>query len=279
MGIFKSRFWHSFVAAALPALILACAAGDEQSPIGRNDAFQPPPLAIYVAVDEPSDDTQGVDAPQPSHEGGSVRIGLCGALPAIGSEVTGYASYVYVLTGAISDVKTPGYAATIARYRHLFRAVGQATGPVPAASATAADHMFYLPGKGFATSEATDRDTMGDRPLASQWIAHVSALVGNQSPAARKMRTRPGPFLIAAAQPISRMKGDGEILFFADLSDVPQGAMTDIVHAFHMKMERLQEGGRVRFAYLRLRLLNLIPNADDNLMMIRVGQAGKGAAD
>ena len=89
-----------------------------------------------------------------------------------------------------------------------------------------------------------------------------------------RLARREGPFLVTTPEPLEDMESKRWVMLYADLSTTNAAAMEEIVAAYKQKVEK---GIREieRFRSLRLALLDLILDADDNIKIVQEAVAGE----
>ena len=89
-----------------------------------------------------------------------------------------------------------------------------------------------------------------------------------------RLATGEGPFLISTPEPVGEIEKERIVLLYAELSSANPAAMDEIVGAYK---RRVGKGIRAieRFRSLRLALLDLILDADDNIKIVRTALASE----
>lgn len=190
-----------------------------------------------------------------------------------GGEVVGYGMYTYVLFGLRVDRLTSINYQIIKRYENLLDAITRSTPTVDEArTAMKKSNIFYLPSN---VPDVSDGFYFGyyNSSLAMSYISRLANMIKDDIRLVERFTNRPGPFLISTLHPLGVITEDEFPLLYADLSVSNPAAMNEIVSAYKRQIRTETIDGLERFHPLRLRLLNLILNADDDLKIVRVEAA------
>ena len=254
-----------FLAIALCLLVGACANGDQKSSI-------PPPSPVVEAPPLPE-----MEPPPVRGNGGTLpRQHLWDQLLQMDAEAPGYGMYTYVLFGRRLDMRTGLDQEALQRYQQLLTAiVGSTLSSADAGELTAAEkqttNLLYIPGtvRGSVPSLENYNAALAMRYLAE--LARISRADNQQ--VAERLATRPGPFLVSTLKPVGAIDSRQTTLLYADLSTTNPAAMEEIVAAYKLRVSRSSLDEVETFAPLRLALLNLVLNTDDNIKLVKAALA------
>ena len=190
------------------------------------------------------------------------------------SEDTGYGMYTYVLFGR--KLKPMGRLGSEAleRYERLLEAIGGSTLSVSEGGQVdkAGTNVFMIP----LTAEVAEPTRNSyNGVLSLRYISLLSAMVRDVSPGlSTRLASGEGPFLISTPEPVGEIEKERIVLLYAELSSANPAAMDEIVGAYK---RRVGKGIRAieRFRSLRLALLDLILDADDNIKIVRTALASE----
>ncbi|MDO3378273.1 hypothetical protein [Geoalkalibacter halelectricus] len=190
-------------------------------------------------------------------------------------EVEGFGMYTYVLFPRRVD--QPGLAPEVQeRYAKLLEAIAGVTLGLPEfGDLTPRDkqetNLLYVP----ALASGAELSLANyNAPLALHYLANIARLCRTNNPRlAARLDERPGPFLISLLQPVGQVGGESVTLLYADLSTTNPAALPAVVTAYKTRLTRAPLADMERFTTLRLALLNLILNADNNLRLVSVALA------
>ena len=102
----------------------------------------------------------------------------------------------------------------------------------------------------------------------------LSKMIKHDNPNLADLLTdRPGPFLISTLMPIGEIGKDQTDLLYTDLSTTNPAAMAEIVAAYKRRISSKSVNKVEHFWPLRLALLNIVLNADDNVKLVKVALA------
>ena len=264
-----ANLWNLLLVLLMSVLLGACGAGERaEAPNELEPVELPPPVSV-----EPE--------PQPRPEPG-MRDGEPGVsrhawdfLTRMDGEDEGFGMYTYVLFARRVD--HAGLAADVEeRYEKVLAAIAGTTLNLPELGELEprekrTTNLLYVP------ALAPGREpTLANynSPLALRYLAEIGRMCRERSPEiAERFDRRPGPFLISLAQPVGEVGTEDVNLLYADLSTTNPVAMRDVVTAYKARLARDAVNEDEKFTSLRLSLLNLILNADDNLRLVKVAMA------
>jgi hypothetical protein len=194
-------------------------------------------------------------------------------LTRMNAEQNGYAMYTYVLFGRRLDIPGGIQAATRQRYESLLDAIVGSTLKQSEARNLPREETndFYIPS--FAAGEKPSLANY-DVSLSLRYLAAIGILLSSENPRlAERLTTEPGPFLVSTLKPIGQIRTEKAPLLYADLSSTNDAAMPEIIAAYKTRLAQTTVSGMERFAPLRLALLNLILDTDQNLRLVKVAVA------
>lgn len=189
------------------------------------------------------------------------------------SEKADFAMYTYVLFGRRLDIQASIESGTRERYQSLLDAIVVST---PRTSDTdelpkEETNIFYIPALA-AGKEPSLKNY--DTILAMRYVRMLSILVKNNNPKlSARLTTNPGPFLISTLMPIGEIGTDQTDLLYTDLSTTNPAAMAEIVAAYKQRITGSSVNRVESFWPLRLALLNIVLNADDNVKLVKAAMA------
>ena len=228
-------------------------------------------LAILACAQQPgakppSGTRQGVNGAPPSWHAWEL-------LTEMDSEKADFALYTYVLFGRRLDIQASIESDTRERYQSLLDAIVVST---PRTSETdelpkEETNIFYIPAVA-AGKEPSLKNY--DTILAMRYVRMLSILVKNDNPKLSAcLTTNPGPFLISTLMPIGEIGTDQTDLLYTDLSTTNPAAMAEIVAAYKQRVTSSSVNRVESFWPLRLALLNIVLNADDNVKLVKAALA------
>jgi hypothetical protein len=190
-----------------------------------------------------------------------------------GAEKTGYAMYTYVLFGRRLDNITTLNSEILNRYQNLLEAIIASTPSAIEAREWPKElsNIFYIPGiKAYIGSFSLLNNY--NSSLAMSYIVALSKVI-EDSELQQRITMRPGPFLISMLYPLKQLNNNGVVMLYADLSESNPAAIKEIVNTYKRHIINRTIDEVERFNPLRLAILNLILNVDDNLKIVKVALA------
>ena len=190
-------------------------------------------------------------------------------------EESGFGMYTYVLFARRADQS--GLPPEVAqRYEQILQAIAGTTLNLPELGDMTPQekeetNLLYVPGlaleKGLTPANYNST-------LALRYLAELGRLFRVPHPQlAERLEGQPGPFLISLLQPVGQIGSEPVPMLYADLSTTNPAAMGEVVAAYKVRIVGDGMSTDARFASLRLKLLNLILDADDNLRLVKVALA------
>ncbi len=204
-------------------------------------------------------------------DGDVPRQHLWALLTEMDGEEQGYGMYTYVLFNRRLDVPDIDEE-TLSRYRSLLKALAGSTLGKKEAGELSREEMgdtnlFYVPSVVEGKKPSIE---IYNTVLSMRYLMMGSRLVRDDNPeVADRLTTRPGPFLLSSLKPMGKIGSSHTPLLYADLSITNSAAMPEVVSAYKRRISRSEVGETERFAPVRLALLNLVLNADDNVRVVR----------
>lgn len=270
---------------ALGLFLLLSGCGNKVQTSSRPAPPPPPPVVAAPSVEAPRVEREeaavgeetATGAREPTRGRGDAppRQHLWDVLLQMDDEAPGYGMYTYVLFGRRLDLSSLDQE-TLQRYQQLLDAiVGSTLSSGEAGDLTAAEkqatNLLYIPGtvRGSAPSLANYNSALAMRYLVE--LGRVSR-ADNQE-VAERLATRPGPFLVSVLKPVGTIDSRQTTLLYADLSTTNPAAMEEIVAAYKLRVSRNSLDEVQQFAPLRLALLNLVLNTDDNIKLVKAALA------
>ncbi len=190
------------------------------------------------------------------------------------SEEPGFGMYTYVLFGRKLKPGARLGGETMKRYERLLQAIHFST--LSVAESEEFDkteaNVFLIPSK--AEVEEPTRHNYST-VISLRYLSLSGVMVKETAPElANHLTTGEGPFLLSTLVPLAEVTKENVVLLFADLSTNNSSAMDEIVAAYK---SRISKGvNKVeRFRSLRLALLNVILNVDDNVKFVKSALAGE----
>ncbi len=252
---------------AVLILLLASACQVERAETPREPpAAERPPVS---AAPEPS--------PRPTRgEEPAVSRHAWDFLTDMDGEKEGFGMYTYVLFSR--NVDRPGLASEVEeRYKKILAAIAGTTLNLPELGELETrekktTNILYIP----AVAPGRELNLANyDSRLSLRYLSEIARLCREESPEiSERLESRPGPFLISLLQPVGQIGEESVNLLYADLSTTNPAAMREVVAAYKGHLVRGSVDKKERFTSLRLTLLNLILNADDNVHLIKIALAG-----
>lgn len=190
------------------------------------------------------------------------------------AEERGFGMYTYVLFGRRLKPLGRLKPETLARYEKLLQAIHLSTLSVTEVDTynKAETNILLIP----LTVEAKEPNRNNYNIVVS--LRYLSIFSSKIRAAASKVSERlarlEGPFLISTLQPFEDLESKPMVMLYADLSNTNPAAMEEIVAAYK---KRVEKGVRQieRFRSLRLALLDLILDAEDNIKIVQTAVAGE----
>jgi len=208
-------------------------------------------------------------------------IHLNSLLESFGGEEEGYGIYTYVLFGRKiidHEIFKQNNGQSYKRYETLLEVLVRSTMNFPSnyySNNTPKDkiNIIYIPvKKNYSREKPYIRHYNSE--LSMKYLSHISTFIKKNPTILNRFSISPGPFLISTIRPLSKIRIGAEPMLFVDLSTTNPAAMNEIVAAYKLKIENLTlekpEEKIIVFKSLRLSLLNLVLNADDNIKLIKV---------
>jgi len=228
-------------------------------------------LFLFACAHQP-----GSQAPPGTRGGGNgtpPSLHAWDLLTEMDSEKDGFAMYTYVLLGRRLDFPASIDSATKERYKSLLNTIVVSTlrtseiGKLPEEET----NLFYIPA--IAAGKKPSLNNY-NAVLAMRYIIMLSKMVKYENPKLADLLTdRPGPFLISTLMPIGKIGKDQTDLLYTDLSTTNPAAMAEIVAAYKRRISSKSVNKVEHFWPLRLALLNIVLNADDNVKLVKVAMA------
>jgi hypothetical protein len=186
-----------------------------------------------------------------------------------------YGLYTYVLFGETVNNPDDLDVETLERYQSLLNAIKTSTPTSQEAKEWKKElsNIFYIPSVGAA--EARFGNLFTDHPLrtynssiAMSYLVGLSELLDDPD-LQQRITTNPGPFLISTLQPLSKLRGTSAVMLYVDLSGTNPGSMREIVSAYKSYVTTKTIDEVEEFSSLRLTLLDLVLNPNDNLKLVK----------
>ena len=214
----------------------------------------------------PSGTRQGVKGTPPSWHAWEL-------LTEMDSEKADFALYTYVLFGRRLDVQARIESDTRERYQSLLDAIVVSTPKTSEIDEIPKEetNIFYIPALA-AGKEPSLKNY--DAVLAMRYVRMLSILVKKDNPELSvRLTTHPGPFLISTLMPVGKIGNDQTDLLYTDLSTTNPAAMAEIVSAYKQRITSSSVNRVESFWPLRLALLSIVLNADDNVKLVKAALA------
>ena len=228
-------------------------------------------LAIFTCVPQP-----GTKHPAGTRQGGNgtpPRLHVWELLTEMDSEEADFAMYTYVLFGRRLDIQAGIERDTKERYQSLLNAIVVSTLRTSEIDTLPREetNIFYIPAVAAGKEPSLNNyNTI----LAMRYVRMLSILVKNNNPKlSARLTTNPGPFLISTLMPIGEIGTDQTDLLYTDLSTTNPAAMAEIVAAYKQRITSSSVNRVESFWPLRLALLNIVLNADDNVKLVKAAMA------
>ncbi len=191
-------------------------------------------------------------------------------------EARGYGMYTYVLFNRQLDLRASLDPEILQRYQKLLNVIVATTlsstdvGEIDAAEKQLTN-LFMIPGTVRGKLPSLDNY---NAVLAMRYLDEIGKLTRADNPeVADRLMSRPGPFLVSTLKPVSEIDDRQTTLLYIDLSATNPAAMTEIVAAYKLRLSQNPLNEAEHFAPLRLALLNLVLNADDNITLVKAALA------
>lgn len=196
-------------------------------------------------------------------------------LTRVDGEPADYGLYTYALFGyRVGAGSAPLPDGVRQRYAALLAAIAGSTaaaGDLEAAKIPRIEiNLFCLPVSSAARPLNLENYSSD---LAFKYRAIASRGVAADKSFFKKLSTGPGPFLISSLVPLNRQRTPGPMLF-ANLAGHNPAAMREVIAAYKRRIHQGLDDRAERFHPLRLALLSLILDADDNVKFVKDAVAG-----
>ena len=258
-------------------LLWACGGGEKAAPTSPPaplpEPRPEPPAPVVVPPPRPPvpevPATRGPEEPLPQRHNWAPLLNM-------DEETPGYGMYTYVLFNRRLDTPARLTPETLSRYEELLNALAASTLSTEevgelGSEAKRLTNLFYIP-----ATHATNRPTLDNynAVLAMRYLDEFKKMTHADNPqVAERLLTNPGPFLISTLKPAGEIDNRQSTLLYADLSTTNPAAMDEIVAAYKLRLGRDRVSETEKFAPLKLALLNLILNADDNIKLVKAAMA------
>lgn len=190
------------------------------------------------------------------------------------SEEKGYGMYTYVLFGRKLKRGANISATTLERYERLLQAIHLSTLSKPESGDIEKEetNIFLIP----TVAETEEPSRHNYNSIVSLRYLSLSGSLTRKSDSglADKLIAGEGPFLISTPQPLGEMQKTEVELLYADLSSTNPAAMDEIVGAYKQRIGKDVQTIE-RFKSLRLAVLDLILDVDDNIKIVQTAFAGE----
>lgn len=190
-----------------------------------------------------------------------------------GCEKKGYGMYTYVLFGRRVDNLASVSPEIAKRYENLLYAIISSTPTTREARhlMKGRSNIFYIPSKvNLGAGKFSLKDY--NSSLAMSYIARLADMIKNNTKLVERFDTRPGPFLISVRYRLGKIS-KGNFMLYADLSECHQAAIEEIVVAYKNHITTEGVNTIEEFDSLRLKILNFILFADEDLKVVRAEAA------
>ena len=204
-----------------------------------------------------------------------------------GKHFAGYGMYTYVLFGR--DPTAPNLdQAIVARYEKTLKAILEQSTPEsvrpPAASVKGNINLFCIPANELYLSRlALDRGAYGYQ-LSQDYLDDFRLLLRQDKVILPALVSNAGPFLIATLKPLGdivamdnrrvQIKEPGAPLLLVDLTHTHERVIGEMVDAFKRQTVDKEMKQSERFKSLRVALINLLLEADDQVTPVKQAVAG-----
>ena len=184
-----------------------------------------------------------------------------------GDELANAGMCTYVLLGKQVDKQSD--PETYRLYERFLNELSATTGEYNAADLQDLDHynVFHVP---------TKQDASADDPLIDQYNYALSkrylnkfAQAMNYPPAATKLQSGAGPFLITTMKPLPITSTDVYVLY-ADLSGLHPTAISELLRAYKARVTTRRVTKNEAFGPISIHVLSGILNAEDDLAIAKV---------
>ena len=206
---------------------------------------------------------------------GGVERHLWKSLTDMHAEEKGYGMYTYVLFGRRLKSARGINAGTLARYESLLQAIYISTLSADEVKnhEKASTNILLIP---VASEVGEPNRNNYNIQVSLKYLSFFSSRIKATAPKVsdRLSEKRAGPFLITTMQPIEDLDNNRLTMLYADLSTTNPAAMEEIVSAYKQKVEK-GIGQIDSFRSLRLAILDLILDADDNIKIVQTAIAGQ----
>ena len=223
-------------------------------------------LALLACAQPPSGTRQGGNGTPP-------RLHAWELLTEMDSEKADFALYTYVLFGRRLDSQARIESDTRERYQSLLDAIVASTLRTSEIDKLPKEetNIFYIPA--IAAGKKPSLNNY-NAILSMRYVRIFGQLVKNNNPdLSARLTTNPGPFLISTLMPIGEIGTDQTDLLYTDLSTTNPAAMAEIVSAYKQRITSSSVNRVENFWPLRLALLNIVLNADDNVKLVKAALA------
>lgn len=193
-----------------------------------------------------------------------------------------YGMYTYVLFG-----RAPTSLDDQKRYDATLAAVLQSPSEsaLPSSMQTrGATNLFCLPANQNFVSESKFNLKTYDYQIAQQYLIDFRFLLAGDKAILQRLVKDAGPFLIATLRPLGSIvkTAGGQMkiadakapILFIDLTQTHEKVIAEMVDAFKLEVIDTKMDRRQRFWSLRVALINLLKNADDQVTPVRQAVAG-----
>jgi hypothetical protein len=185
-------------------------------------------------------------------------------------EHQGYGMYTYVLFGNRVGEDAPTLAREVVqRYVSLLEAIESSISSAAALEEAKVPeqriNVFCIPSK-LAYRRPTLDNYNSDLALTYRSVA-MGGFISNEK-FLRRLSTAPGPFLISTLHPLNQIRRP-EPMLLADLSAHNPKAMREVVAMYKERLDFFVPEYVELFEPLRLELLTLILDADENVTLVR----------
>ena len=290
----KQRLNHIFriFFIILSFVVIASCGHSDKSPIDEfEDEIMTPPTEIYIEMDGGEaegdgffsedggeDETwMGVDESDGFGSESQAQYGPLShtwdLLTSLNTEKTGYGMYTYVLFGRRLEQRGLIDSTTLERYNNILSAIHVATTPKNVSESMPKEtNIFYIPAKKHGEVKAVSLSGYNST-LSMKFISNLAKLIRNNRALVLRFTSRPGPFLISTFDPAGKITSQDAPFLYADLSETNPDAMKEVIKAYKLRISGEQINEVTKFSFFRLKLLNFILNADDNLTIVKAALA------
>lgn len=194
-------------------------------------------------------------------------------LPKMDSEEPGYAMYTYVLFARRHNYLQGVNPQTKERYESLLGAIAGTTMKAEKTTQFPKEetNLFCIPAVFMGKKPSLPNYNVD---IAMRYLSMLGKMLKEDNyELADRLMTQPGPFLISTLKPINVINEMKTPLLYTDLSGTNPAAMGEVVAAYKRRVTGRALTDVENFYPLRLALLNLILNADDNVKLVKVALA------